>query len=64
MQDRKFVKSEGIGSENGGNKLFPPELMRRRWSQKEIVTVVCDELTRNGKLKQAIMGIVTTGDNK
>ena len=45
---------EGIGDEGFGTKVFPKELMRRRWSMKEIVTIVFDDICRDGKLRQKI----------
>lgn len=32
--------------------------MRRRWSIKEIVNIIYDDLARNGKLKQRIVTLV------
>ena len=48
---------EGIGDKGLGTKVFPKELMRRRWSMKEIITMVHDELCRDSKLKQKIQEI-------
>ena len=36
------------------NPVFPKELMRRRWSQKEIINVVCEAIEKNGNLRKII----------
>ena len=56
----KFHKPTGIGPTGEGNEVFPPELMRRRWSKKEVVNIICEELTRNGKLTQIIREMIRT----
>ena len=66
MENTKEQKSnvEGIGDEGFGSKIFPKELMRRRWSMKEIITIVHDELCRDGKLLRKIQSIKKGGDTK
>jgi len=69
MEEKKLKKesrtsTEGIGDEGFGTKVFPKELMRRRWSIKEILTIVHDELGRDGKLKQKIQEMIKGGDKK
>ena len=39
-RDKNFKQTNGIGLDN---PVFPKELMRRRWSQKEIVNVIYDD---------------------
>ena len=56
-QNSKNPSVEGIGDEGFGDKVFPKELMRRRWSMKEIVTIVVDELSRNGRLRRKLREI-------
>lgn len=58
--EKKF-QSEGIGDKGESSKIFPPELMRRRWSQKEIVSFICEEIKRSGKLRQAIQEVKAGG---
>ena len=57
-------KVDGIGDKGVGTKIFPPELMRRRWSMKEIVNIICEDLKRNGKLRQIIQDIKKGGEKK
>ena len=58
------TSTEGIGDEGFGTKVFPKELMRRRWSMKEIITIIHDELGREGRLRQKIQEIVKGGEKK
>jgi len=58
--EKKF-QSEGIGDKGESSKIFPPELMRRRWSQKEIISLICEDLNRNGKLRQKVIDMVKAG---
>jgi hypothetical protein len=59
-KDNKF-QGDGIGDKGEGSKIFPPELMRRRWSQKEIINLMCEDLKRNGKLRQQVIEIIKAG---
>jgi len=62
MQEKlvtKNINEVGTISDN-----FPKELIRRRWSTKEIITIVCDELLRDGKLRHRINEIITKGGKK
>lgn len=48
-------------------KAFPQELMRKRWSEKEILTAIAKDIeTRNGRLAQAIVDLIIKkkGGNK
>jgi len=47
-----------VGDKGLSNPVFPKEMMRRRWSIKEIVNIIYDDLARNGKLKQRIVTLV------
>ena len=54
----------GVGDKGLGDTVFPKEMMRRRWSMKEIVNIICDDLNREGKLKQKLVSIMTEFKSK
>ena len=56
--------ADGIGDKGLGTKVFPKELMRRRWSMKEIVGIIFEDLSRSGKLRQKIIDIAKGGEKK
>lgn len=43
---------------------FPEKLQRRKWSKKEITTIIYDELFREGKLTQKIKKIIREEGSK
>ena len=63
MSDSEQVKTKDSGNhmsfpKDVEAKVFPEELKRRRWSIKEIVRIVTNDLGRNGRLVQAISKLI------
>ena len=54
----------GVGDKGESTTVFPKEMMRRRWSMKEIVNIICDDLNCEGKLKQKLVSIMAEFKNK
>ena len=59
MQEKRT--KDGVGDEGFNTKVFPKELMRRRWSMKEIITIIFDELARDGKLRHRVKTLKKEG---